>query len=140
ARGYRLFPDLPPRTRQCPAPVGGAERRLGRGRASGGRLRSAAVRRGLGLGLRLRLAFRRGGVRAAVLPGAVPSAGAGVVGHVPAAPLQLEARARDQTPDLALALGAARERGIGDALHLLEVPAVSAAVLVSRHPGPSNLR
>jgi hypothetical protein len=61
------------------------------------------------------------------------------VGHVPAAALQLEARARDQ-PDPALAPGTAREWGIGDALHLLEVPAVLAAVLVSRHPGPSNLR
>src|SRR3989440_9339087 len=52
-----------------------------------------------------------------------------VVGHVPAAALQLEARVRDEAPDLALAPGAARQRGVGDALHLLEVAAVLAAVL-----------
>src|SRR2546428_14015586 len=42
--------------------------------ASGGRLRTVAARRGLGL----ELAFRRGGVLAAVLLGAVPSSGPGV--------------------------------------------------------------
>src|SRR5436853_201570 len=115
-------------------------RRRGRAGGSGGRLLARAG--GLGLGLRLglavRLALGGGRLLAALLLAAVPPPGARVVGHVPAAALQLEARVRDEASDLALAPGAARQRRVGDALHLLEVPAVLAAVLVDRHRGPSN--
>src|SRR5262249_19621800 len=57
----------------------------------------------------------------------------GVVGHVPARALQLEARARDQAPDLAPAGRAPVESRVGDTLRLLEVPALLAPVLVDRH-------
>src|SRR5439155_5151858 len=73
--------------------------------------------------------------RGLLLVAAVTRPGAGVVRHVPARALQVEARAGDESLDLPPALRAPLERRIGDALHLLEDAALLAAVLVDRHDG-----
>ncbi len=56
-----------------------------------------------------------------------------VIGHIPAAALELQRRRRDQLFDLAAALGTIRLGGI-EALHALEhMPAFLASVLVDGH-------
>src|SRR6185369_10441180 len=77
------------------------------------------------------LALRRAGAGVVLLAAAV--ALARVVGDVPAAALQLEARLRDETPHLPLAFRALGEGRIGDPLHLLEHATVLAGVLVDGH-------
>src|SRR5207249_10894561 len=102
------------------------------------RRRAARVagRRALRFRARVRAAARAGGLgRVLLLLAAVTRPGAGVVRHVPARALQLEARAGDESLDLPPALRAPLERRIGDALHLLEDAALLAAVLVDRHDG-----
>src|SRR5262249_39772658 len=93
-----------------------------------------ALARGLGLGFALAgrgLARLLCGVLAVFLA-RVPS-GPGVVGHVPPRPLELEAGVGDETAYLSPAVGAPVEGGIGNALRLLEIPALLASVLVDRH-------
>ena len=91
---------------------------------------------GLG-GLRLGRGVRRGRLALALgaLLATVPGTRPGIVGHVPARPLQLEAGTRDQPRHLPPARRAPLERGLRDPLHLLEVTAFFAAVLVDRHVG-----
>src|SRR3954462_10041999 len=62
---------------------------------------------------------------------------AGVVGDVPAGPLELEGRRGDELLHLAAAARAGGERGIIEALEDLgPLPAIQALVLVKRHSSP----
>src|SRR5205823_15101617 len=101
-----------------------------RGRGFLARTTGGGLGLGLGLGLRLRLAL---GLRLGAPVGRAFLAAAAtttVVGHVPPGPLQLETGLRDEPLDLPVAAGTTRERRVGDALHLLEIAALLAVVLV----------
>lgn len=84
--------------------------------------------------------LRRGGILLILLPRAVVAGAPRVVGHVPAAPLQLEGRGGNKLLERPVARRAGFERALRNPLHDLERPiAVQALIFINRHDTDPSL-